>query len=283
MPLVLVPTPIGNLKDMTLRALEVLQGCHVVACEDTRRTLKLLNHYGIKKPLISLHEHNEVMRLGKMKEMLSEGLLVALVSDAGMPGISDPGEMVVKMAIEEGFPVDVLPGPSAVLTALVMSGLGARRFTFEGFLEGRRSSKEARLRVLRDREETLVFYVSPHRLEDDLSLMMKVLGDRPAALVREISKLHQEVLREPLSGLLEICGREPLRGEMVLVVSGADSSSGGLGGLGAAGSEGWEEAAKALLEAGLGVKEAAERINREMGVPKNRVKEFLLGLLRGSR
>ncbi|WP_083830686.1 16S rRNA (cytidine(1402)-2'-O)-methyltransferase [Thermanaerovibrio velox] len=163
MPLVLVPTPIGNLQDITLRALEVLKGCDVVACEDTRRTLKLLNHYGIKKPLMSLHEHNEVMRLGRMREMLSEGLLVALVSDAGTPGISDPGEIVVRMAIDEGFPVDVLPGPSAAITALVMSGLGTRRFTFEGFLEGRRSFKEARLRALKDREETLVFYASPHQ------------------------------------------------------------------------------------------------------------------------
>lgn len=277
MPLVLVPTPIGNLKDLTIRALDVLRSCHVVACEDTRRTLKLLNHYGIKKPLLSLHQHNELSRMGKLREMLSRGLTVALVSDAGMPGISDPGELAVKMAIEEGFPVDVLPGPSALLVGLVISGIGGRRFIFEGFLEGRRSAKEERLNGLKDREETLVFYVSPHRLGEDLELMLKTLGDRPAALIREISKVHQETVRESLSRIRDMNRQSPFKGEMVLVVSGSMESLKEDGSQGDdAGAEGWKDLALRLVNSGLGVREVALMVNQDMGVPKNRVKGFLL-------
>ncbi|WP_281745806.1 16S rRNA (cytidine(1402)-2'-O)-methyltransferase [Thermanaerovibrio acidaminovorans] len=276
MPLVLVPTPIGNLGDVTIRALEVLRGAHVVACEDTRRTLKLLNHYGISKPLISLHEHNEVRRLGVLRDMLSRDMTVALVSDAGMPGISDPGHRALRMAVEEGFPVDVLPGPSAVITALVLSGLDPSRFTFHGFLRGRTSAKERSLRELARREETLVFYVSPHHLAEDLKLMLDVLGDRRGALLRELTKVHQEAVRGNLSEMLARAGE--MRGEMVLVVEGFRGSQGDE----SQGELHWRSRGEELLRSGRPLKEVAELVSKEYGVRRNQVKEFLLGLLRGS-
>ena len=182
MPLIVVPTPVGNLKDMTLRGLSVLREADVIACEDTRHTLQLLNHYEIKKPLISCHEHNEAERSKELSELVAQGKNVALVSDAGMPGLSDPGGKVVKYMLERGLPVDVLPGANALLPALLLSGIDMERFTFVGFLKGKTSEKKAQL--------------------------------------LELSKIHQETIRGTLNSFKNTVSEEKIRGEFVCVVEG---------------------------------------------------------------
>ena len=186
MPLIIVPTPVGNLGDMTLRGLEELRNADVIACEDTRHTLRLLNHFGIKKPLLSCHEHNERERADEIMRRVEEGQRVALVSDAGTPGLSDPGAVIVREAIARGLPFDVLPGANALLPALLIAGIGMESFVFVGFLKGKKDEKLARLAELRNLRETLVFYAAPHHLREDLALMAQGLGDRRVALVREL-------------------------------------------------------------------------------------------------
>ena len=171
MPLIIVPTPVGNLGDMTLRGLEELRNADVIACEDTRHTLRLLNHFGIKKPLLSCHEHNERERADEIMRRVEEGQRVALVSDAGTPGLSDPGAVIVHEAIARGLPFDVLPGANALLPALLIAGIGMESFVFVGFLKGKKDEKLARLAQLKNLRETLVFYAAPHHLREDLALM----------------------------------------------------------------------------------------------------------------
>ncbi|WP_303322825.1 16S rRNA (cytidine(1402)-2'-O)-methyltransferase, partial [Cloacibacillus evryensis] len=176
MPLIIVPTPVGNLEDMTLRGLRELREADVIACEDTRHTLQLLNHFEIKKPLVSCHEHNETARVEPLMARLAAGERVALVSDAGTPGLSDPGGIIVRAAMERGFPIDVLPGANALLPALLLSGIGMESFLFVGFLKGRQEEKRKRLEEMKNVRETLVFYMSPHRLLKELELMGGLLG-----------------------------------------------------------------------------------------------------------
>lgn len=270
MPLILVPTPIGNLKDITLRALEVLEAADLVACEDTRRTLGLLNHLGLRKPLLSTHEHNEVRRIPEILRVLGEGKTVALVSDAGTPGISDPGGQVLAAALAAGYEVDVLPGPNALIPALLLSGLDPRSFLFVGFLEGRPAARRRRVRSLADRPETLIFYLSPHHPEEDLALWREELGDRPAAVVREISKVHQEALRGTLGELLEAARGGRLRGELVGVVAGAEppENSDVPDSL-------WQEEALRELEEGGDWRAVVKSLGERYGIPKNRAKAFL--------
>ena len=270
MPLILVPTPIGNLKDLTLRALEVLETADLVACEDTRRTLGLLTHLGLRKPLLSTHEHNEARRIPEILRALGEGKTVALVSDAGTPGISDPGGQVLAAALAAGYEVDVLPGPSALLPALLLSGLDPRTFLFVGFLEGRPAARRRRVRSLADRPETLIFYLSPHHPEEDLSLWREELGDRPAAVVREISKVHQEALRGTLGELLEAAREGRLRGELVGVVAGAAPSEDQ-----EVPDSLWQEEALRELEGGGDWRAVVKSLGERYGIPKNRAKAFL--------
>lgn len=218
--LYICPTPIGNLEDITLRTLRILKEVDIIAAEDTRHSIKLLNHYEIKKPLIPYHEHNE---REKGKELIGEllnGKNIAQISDAGMPGISDPGETLIKLAIEEGIEVVVLPGATALITALVASGLPTRRFTFEGFLSSKKKERTDRLNTLKSIDHTLIIYESPHRLKDCLKDMLETLGNRNIAVIRELTKVYEEVFRSNIEDAINKFEETPPRGEFVLIIEG---------------------------------------------------------------
>ena len=270
MPLIIVPTPVGNLGDMTLRGLEELRNADVIACEDTRHTLRLLNHFGIKKPLVSCHEHNERERADEIMCRVEEGQRVALVSDAGTPGLSDPGAVVVREAIARGLPFDVLPGANALLPALLIAGIGMESFIFVGFLKGKKDEKLKRLAELKNLRETLVFYAAPHHLREDLALIAQGLGDRRAVLVREISKLHQERIEGTLASFCDTMPEDKIRGEFVCVVEGARETQDETD------EADWREEAAALIAAGASTKAAAEEIAARFGVQKNSVKKFII-------
>jgi 16S rRNA (cytidine1402-2'-O)-methyltransferase len=216
--LYLVATPIGNLQDITLRAIETLRTVDVVACEDTRHTQKLLNHLGIRKKLFSFHEHNEEQRCRELIGSMNDGRSVAVVSDAGTPGISDPGFRLVQKAIESGIETVPIPGPSALVAALVASGLPTDSFLFAGFLPYKKGERRARLSKLAGVPATLIFYEAPHRIEASLKDCLEVLGDRRAVLARELTKIHEEFIRELLSDLLEAVAERRPKGEIVLLV-----------------------------------------------------------------
>jgi len=213
-------TPIGNLEDVTVRLLKTLQQVDLIACEDTRHTIKLLNHYEIKKRLISYHEFSGPEREHYIIQELEAGLNVALVTDAGMPGISDPGQELIGRVIAAGLPLQVIPGPTALTCGLVLSGLETSVFAFQGFLPSRSRERRLALQKLMTEERTLIFYEAPHRLQSTLEDMQNILGDRPAAVCRELTKIHEEVCRDLLSGLGQHFQQHQPRGEMVIVVSG---------------------------------------------------------------
>ena len=218
----LVSTPIGNLEDITGRALRILGEVDLIACEDTRHTQKLLNHYGIKTKTISYHEHNERERAAELLERLRAGASIAVVSDAGTPGINDPGFRLVQLANESGVPVVPIPGPSALIAALVSSGLPTDEFVFAGFLPPRSNARRVRLEELRDIPATLIFYEAPHRIAATLKEAREVLGEREAVVARELTKLHEEFARGRLSELAKrFASPESTRGEMVLVIDRA--------------------------------------------------------------
>ncbi len=201
--LYLVGTPIGNLGDLSPRALETLGSADFIAAEDTRVTMKLLNHFELKKPLVSYYEHNKAESGKKILERLLAGETCALVTDAGMPAISDPGEDLVRLCAENGVEVRVVPGPCALVSALALSGLSTGRFTFEGFLSVNKSARFEHLDALRTEKRTMIFYEAPHKLLATLRDMLEVLGDRRISLCRELTKIHEEALRTTLSGALE--------------------------------------------------------------------------------
>jgi 16S rRNA (cytidine1402-2'-O)-methyltransferase len=220
--LYVVATPIGNLEDITLRALRVLREADVIACEDTRHTQKLLNHFEIKTPTQSYHEHNEAARAQELVAKIDGGARIALVSDAGMPGVSDPGECVIRAALDRGLKVVVVPGPSALLSALVASGLPTDSFRFVGFLPPRSGERRTTLEVLRDSPETLIFYEAPHRITEMLADLEQTLGkERHIALARELTKVHEEFLRGNIAEIAgELRKREAVKGEITVIVEG---------------------------------------------------------------
>jgi len=219
--LLVVSTPIGNLEDLSPRARRAFEEADLIACEDTRRTGRLLAHLGIKKPLLSLHEHNELRRLPRLLTALEAGETVALASDAGTPLLSDPGFPLVRAAAAEGIKIEAIPGPSALLAALVSSGLPPYPFTFVGFPPPKQGKRRAFYRRFAALEHTLVVFESPHRIHASLADAVAELGDRDAALGRELTKLHEEILRAPLSEIADRLGaRQTLRGELVLVIAG---------------------------------------------------------------
>lgn len=218
--LYIVPTPIGNLKDISFRILEVLKEADRIACEDTRVTSKLLNRYEIKKPLVNYREHNEMEASDFILDKIESGETIALVTDAGMPGISDPGETIIRKATQRGIEVIVLPGPSALINALVASGLSTGRFTFIGFLEKSRKRKRDELATFREKEETLIFYEAPHRIIDTLEAVREVFGDRQISLSRELTKIYEEHIRGTVSEVLHSFDDRNPKGEFVLVVAG---------------------------------------------------------------
>ena len=216
--LYLVATPIGNLEDITLRALRILKEVDQIACEDTRHTQKLLSHYNIQKPLVSYHEHNELTRAPELVLAMEKGAQVALVSDAGVPLVSDPGYRLVTLCLRHHLPVVPVPGPSALLAALSASGLPNDEFLFAGFLPARSSERRRALERFRIEDRTIIFYEAPHRIEETLADAREILGDRPACLAREVTKLHEEFRRAPLSELLASVEEKPVRGEITLLV-----------------------------------------------------------------
>jgi 16S rRNA (cytidine1402-2'-O)-methyltransferase len=269
--LILCGTPIGNLGDLSERALQTLRKTEVIACEDTRRTRKLLTHFGLSPPeLVVYNDVNERRQGERLLVRIQQGAEVVLVSDAGMPGLSDPGYRLVRSCIEAGLPVEVVPGPSAVVTALAVSGLPPGRFVFEGFLPRKQNERRRRIQELAVEERTLVFFESPHRLEASMADLLEVLGDRRVALARELTKLHEEVRRGTLSALLEGLKSEPARGEVVVVVEGAKTSADDLPPAELA------RRARALMASGTERKEAMTSVARDAGVARRKVFDALL-------
>lgn len=275
--LYLVSTPIGNLEDITLRALRVLRSVDRIACEDTRQTAKLLNHFGIKKPTVSYHLHNEHGRAGELLGGLKDGGRLAVVSDAGTPGIADPGEALVRAAIAAGVPVFPVPGANAVLSALIASGLPTERFTFHGFLPAKEGQRRSALEQLRkagtDGNETggtLIFYETPHRILDTLSDIAAIFGpEQPTVLARELTKLHEEFLRGSARELLQTLEkRQNVRGELVLLLPSPATTAKDLPN--AAPPLSLADEVKALIQAGgVPEMEALKRVAKARGLGKS--------------
>lgn len=220
--LTLVGTPIGNLSDVSPRALEALEAADFIAAEDTRVTVNLLNHFAIKKPLVSYHEHNKRVSGQAVCDRLLAGENGVLVSDAGLPAISDPGEDLVRMCYEQGIPVGIVPGPCALVTALALSGMPAGRFTFEGFLSMNKRARRDHLAEIKNETRTMIFYEAPHKLQATLKDFYATFGDRPIALVRELTKIHEEVIRTTLAEAVVRFETQAPRGEFVVIVGGAE-------------------------------------------------------------
>lgn len=267
--LYVVGTPIGNLGDMSPRAVETLATVDFIAAEDTRVSLKLLNHFEIKKPLISYFEHNRKEKGELIVSRILDGESCALVTDAGMPAVSDPGEDLVALCHERGVTVNVVPGPSAFVAAIALSGLPVSRFTFEGFLSMNKTSRREHLDDIKDEKRTLVFYEAPHKLLATLKDFYKALGDRRIALVREITKIHEEVIRTTLSEAVDKYENESPRGEFVLVIEGKQETN--------------EEVslddaislAKHYLNEGMSVSMAAKQAAKESGIKKGDIYKIL--------
>lgn len=268
----LVATPIGNLEDISYRAVRILQEADRIACEDTRNTIKLLNHYNIKSKMISYHQHNEKMRSEYLCQLIEEGESIAIVSDAGMPGISDPGVTMVQACIERNIPVEVIPGASASISALVLSGLDTTNFYFKGFLSTNKKTRREELAKLRFLECTLIFYEGPHKLLGTLGDLQEHLGDRRISIARELTKLHQEVIHGHISRAIEHFRQKEPRGEFVLVVEGHIPE---------VEEQNWanislEEHFEFYIDKGIDRKEVIKLIAKDRQIPKREVYEQLM-------
>lgn len=262
--LYICPTPIGNLEDITLRTLRILKEVDLIAAEDTRHTIKLLNHYEIKKPLISYHEHNKVVKGDILIEKLKNGTNIALVTDAGMPGISDPGEDIIRLSIENRIKVIALPGATASITALVLSGLSTDKFAFEGFLPSKKKDRIKELERLKTEERTIILYEGPHRILALLEDMEEVLGNRQISISREMTKIYEETFRGTVNEALDKFMKEQPKGEFVLIIKGAEITKEGL----------YEnitikEHIKYYMEEGCTKKEAIKKVAKLRNIPKN--------------
>lgn len=262
--LYICPTPIGNLEDITLRTLRILKEVDIIAAEDTRHTVKLLNHYEIKKPLTSYHEHNIREKGIELIEELLEGKNIALVSDAGMPGISDPGEDLIRLAIEEDIQVIALPGATASITALVVSGLNTRRFAFEGFLSSKKKERIEGLKKLKDEKRTLIIYESPHRIKESLRDMLDILGNRKLAVIRELTKMYEEIFRGDIESAIDRFSTGDIKGEFVIILEGSTEE------------EFHEiidikEELLRYINQGFSKKESVKKVVNEFDLPKNQV------------
>lgn len=276
--LFVVGTPIGNLKDLTIRALETLKQCDVVAAEDTRVSLKLLNAFDIKKSLISYHKHNENDRSNEIINLLKEGKNVALVSDAGMPGISDPGSVIIEKCIEEEIPFEVIPGVTAVITSLVYSGLNTEMFSFRGFFPRERKERELLFEEIKNYRDTLVFYESPHRIINALDFLKEKVPNRKIALCRELTKLHEEILRMTVEEAYNYyCEKQP-KGEYVMVLEGKSDKE-----IQKEAKDLWEnlsieEHIKSYIGEGLSKKEAIKKVAKSRDLPKSEVYKYSLNI-----
>jgi 16S rRNA (cytidine1402-2'-O)-methyltransferase len=271
--LYLVGTPIGNLEDITLRALRVLKEVDVIACEDTRQTQKLLNHYGITTRTVSYHEHNEMTRSAELVKDLQEGTSIALVTDAGMPGISDPGFRLIALAIRHRLPVVPIPGASAFLSALVASGLPTDSFRFSGFLPAKRGERRAALEAIKTSPRTQVFYEAPHRIVETLVDVVEVLGnDRQVVIAREVTKLHEEFLRGRAGEVLEtLKARDGVKGEITLLIGKAEEMETRAGTADRARPSIRERVQQIIGEEKLDEKAALKKVAKERGVSKSEV------------
>ena len=270
--LYLVGTPIGNLGDMTYRAVETLKNADFICAEDTRVTAKLLNHFEIKKPLVSYHEHNARQAGEGICSRILAGEDAAIVTDAGMPCISDPGEQLVKLCAEKGITVEVVPGPTAAMSAVAISGLDTSRFQFEGFLPVPKKQRHLRLAAVKDSTATLIFYEAPHKLRGTLDDLLSFLGDRKISLCRELTKLHEEVIRTTLSEAVSYYRDKEPRGEYVLVVQGAAEAS-------SAGTiEEALEQVKALVDKGMRGANACKQVAAATGFSKGELYNMLLDI-----
>lgn len=258
--LYIVSTPIGNLEDITLRALRVLKEVDIIAAEDTRHSSKLLNHYGISKPLVSYWGEKEKVKSEEVLSRLHAGQSVALISDAGTPGISDPGGILVGKAVEDGITVISIPGPSALIASVSISGLPIKEFTFIGFLPPKRTHRQKMLKELRMEKRTLVFYEAPHRILETLEDMGEIFGERKAALVKEITKIHEESLRGSLSDIINMLHNTTIAGEYVVIVEGKKRED-----------VSFDDAVdelRALMKKGKGRKDAVKMISEQYGLSK---------------
>lgn len=258
--LYIVSTPIGNLEDITLRALRVLKEVDIIAAEDTRRSSKLLNHYGISKPLVSYWGEKEKVKSEEVLSRLHAGQSVALISDAGTPGISDPGGILVEKAVEDGITVISVPGPSALIASVSISGLPIKEFTFIGFLSPKRTHRQKMLEELRMEKRTLVFYEAPHRILETLEDMSEIFGERKAALVKEITKIHEEALRGSLSDIINMLHNTTIAGEYVVIVEGKKRED-----------VSFDDAVdelRALMKKGKGRKDAVKMVAEQYGLSK---------------
>lgn len=269
--LYVVGTPIGNLGDFSPRAIETLRNCDFIAAEDTRVTLKLLNHFEIKKPMISYFEHNRFERGPVIAERILSGESCALVTDAGMPAISDPGEDLVKLCIEKGIRIEAVPGPCAFATALAISGMPSKRFSFEGFLPVDKSNRKEHISWLIGETRTMIFYEAPHKLSQTLSDLYKALGDREIAIVREITKIHEQVIKTTLSEASAKYSEEPIKGEIVLIIKGAEPEEKENMTV-----EQAAEYAMKLVEKGESKTQAAKLAAKESGLKKGDIYKLLL-------
>lgn len=271
--LYLVPTPIGNLGDISHRCAETLETVDVVAAEDTRVTLKLLNHLGLKKPLVSYYRHNTDEAGERLLERLLSGENVALVTDAGTPAVSDPGEALVALCAQNGVTVTALPGPCALVTALSVSGLSTARFTFEGFLPMNKKNRRTQLESLKNEVRTMIFYEAPHKLKATLGDLNEVFGpERRVALCRELTKLHEEIDRTTLAEAVEKYKDKEPRGEFVLVVEGAVPTEAAEATL-----EDGLERVKALISEGASRKDAVKQAAKELGLSRNELYAAAVG------
>ncbi|HEV3330120.1 MAG TPA: 16S rRNA (cytidine(1402)-2'-O)-methyltransferase [Bryobacteraceae bacterium] len=267
--LYVVATPIGNLEDITYRAVRVLGEADTIACEDTRQTRKLLDHYGIRKPTVSYHEHNEAERSAELVERLLAGEVIALVSDAGVPLVSDPGYRLVKAAVDMGISVEPIPGPSAVLAALTASGLPTDAFHFGGFLPSKPGQRAKALEALANEQATLIFYEAPHRILEALDSVEQVLGARPVVVARELTKIHEEFLRGTPAEVREhLASRDAIKGEITLLIGKATGTSADTTPIG--------EAVELLLRNGTPRMDAIKQVARQRGLSKRQVYEKLV-------
>jgi 16S rRNA (cytidine1402-2'-O)-methyltransferase len=268
-PLYLVATPIGNLEDITYRAVRVLSEADLIACEDTRHSRRLLDHYGISKPTISYHEHNEMERAAELVERMRTGATVALVSDAGMPLVSDPGYRLVRAAVEAGVPVIPIPGPSAALTALAASGLPTDSFHFAGFLPSKPLQRARVLESLAGEQATLIFYEAPHRLAEALESIEETLGPRPVVVARELTKLHEEFLRGTAAEIrAQLQSPDAVKGEITILVGKATAPP--------PDDRPIEEAVEELVVGGVPRMDAIKQVARRRGLSKRQVYDQLL-------
>lgn len=264
--LYIVSTPIGNLEDITLRALNTLKEVDLIACEDTRTAGKLLSYYGIKKPLLSYHEHNEIEKSKELLSELIEGKSIAVVTDAGTPGVSDPGYRIVKLASENGIQVIPIPGASATLAALSVSGLPTSSFTFHGFPPRQSKRLNEFLQRIKDSSETLIFYESPNRIIKTLEAMIEVLGDRHSSVSREITKMYEETIRGTLSEIKDALeARDSIRGEFTLVLEGDSNDKVQFD------SETIDELLSLLKKEGLSLKDSVKQVTEDSGISKSKI------------